>query len=148
MTPLYLSTYLLITYMCNGKGSQSVSLSCFQGLLGLTCKHKTIFINTKGISLVWEKKAMEVEWWIIWIGFGTNISVLESKMKIIVTILFSWYFRIHFSFSFIVLIDCPIYWSSLSYVLWLAHTGFVCLFNSIWKHLIPLSAFLLFYFFS
>lgn len=49
--------YLLITYMCHGRGSQSVSPSCFQGLLALIYKQKT----SLGISLVSEKKAMEAE---------------------------------------------------------------------------------------
>lgn len=85
MTPVYLSTYLLITFMCPGKRSQSVSLSCFQGLLAPIYKHKT----SLEISLVGgkKKKAMEAKWWIIQIGFGTNVSVFETKMKIIVTIL-------------------------------------------------------------
>lgn len=52
MTALYLSAYLLITYMYHGRESQSVSLSRFQGLLALIYKHKT----SLGISCVPEKK--------------------------------------------------------------------------------------------
>lgn len=76
--------------MYHGKGSQSMSLSCFQDLLALVYKYKT----SLGISLVGGKKAMEAKWRIIWIGFGTNVSVLESKINVIVTILFDWYFSI------------------------------------------------------
>lgn len=85
---------MLITYTWHGKESQSVSPLCFHDHLALINKHKK---ECLGISLVPGKekhKAVEAEWQVTWIDFEKDVSVLESKEKRIMTILFGWYFHL------------------------------------------------------
>lgn len=100
------------------------------------CMSFMLLINTKNLQeypFFKKKKAMEPGDKLMWVGFEKNVSILESKVKLIITILFAWYFSLHlasilqFSFSFIFWIGSLVRWLSKGYVVWTASYCF-CLF--------------------